>query len=120
MPIESLEILYSLQQLHQLTYLPHHLLVFLSHLLILCFYLLDLSFRFLVFNNCSFEILVSKYLPKIFISLLLYLLVESPFIEWAQHESEDSNQDEQTCDLRESILHSFALVIHHSHVVIDR
>ena len=111
MPSESLEILKSL---HQLTYLPSHLLVLRFHLLILSFYLFDFNHRF-------FEIRVSKYFPELLIGLLLYLLVESPFIKWTQHESEDSNQDEQTTDLTENTHHSLALVGHHSHrLVIDK
>ena len=108
-PSESLETLYSLQQLNDLRF----------HLLILRFYFLYFRFRFFVLNHCSFEIRVSKYLPELLIGLLLNLSIEHPFVKDAQEDSEESGQDKQASDLSENALHSLALVGHHSHLVID-
>ncbi len=137
----SLNILNYTQLLHQLTYLSFHLLVlncyllnfsflfliFWFNFLILRFNFLDLSFkfktlsfRFLVFNHCFFEVLVSKYLPKLLISLLLKLFYENLFIKCMQQESQEADYDKQTCDISENTQDSLALIGNYGNIIINK
>ena len=100
----SLKIIYPLQQL---AYNPLHLFILSLHLLIL-------SLNVFYLDHCFLEVRIRKYFPKFLITFLSHLFVELPFIEGSQEKGKQACEDEQTSDLSQNVLYSFAFVSHNS------